>query len=289
MSLSKKRKTIFKPNDDTFEIIDELNKLANSGDYVFRGYNDKKEMLPKIIRYNKYTNHEESILRDFEKYGSQYYNAVSAIDFMSNAQHFDLPTRLLDFTRNPFIALFFALHKEKNDSDDYYYLCYASLSKNINLPYINPPTSWLNVAYPHELLADKACSCITNAEKEYKKGDKRDINNIFPFEKYEDNPEISIKKRASDQKKFINDAIIFIDPNQSNQRINMQQGLFMFPYTLEEGKHLEIIARNTKCLRIHKTHRKELLHYLNSLGYNTFRLMPDLGSICYAIREKYDS
>lgn len=88
------------------------------------------------------------------------------------------------------------------------------------------------------------------------------------------------------QPKIRNKVIFFIDPNQSNQRIIMQQGLFMFPYTLDPNKHLDIIARNSSVVMIHKGLREELLLYLDTLGFNAFRLMPDLSSICDAIRNK---
>ena len=47
-------------------------------------------------------------------------------------------------------------------------------------------------------------------------------------------------------------AILFIDPNYSNQRIIMQQGLFMFPYTLNESEHMSILENHSDYIMIHK-------------------------------------
>ncbi len=66
----------------------------------------------------------------------------------------------------------------------------------------------------------------------------------------------------------------------------MQQGLFMFPYTLDRKEHLDIIKQNSSVIMIHKDLRAELLKYLDTLGFSTFRLMPDLASVCYAVKHK---
>ena len=66
----------------------------------------------------------------------------------------------------------------------------------------------------------------------------------------------------------------------------MQQGLFMFPYTLDEDEHQEILDKNSYCIKIHKNLRYKLIQYLDVLGYNTFRLMPDLSSICEAVKRR---
>ena len=96
----------------------------------------------------------------------------------------------------------------------------------------------------------------------------------------------SLENTVSKQEKIRNHAILFVDPNQSNQRIIMQQGLFMFPYTLDVDEHMEIIKRNTSVIMIHKELRSDLLKYLDTLGFSTFRLMPDLASVCYAVKHK---
>ena len=66
----------------------------------------------------------------------------------------------------------------------------------------------------------------------------------------------------------------------------MQQGLFMFPYTLNENEHNTILDDNTKVIRIHKDLRESLLTYLDTLGINAFRIMPDLASVCGAVERK---
>lgn len=301
MSYSDKYKTIFYSSDEKETIIAELNRLAIDGNYVFRGYNKQEELLPGIIREKKIA-FEENMLEDFERYGCHYFHAITPIDFMSYAQHFGIPTRLLDFTYNPFIALFFALFRQKGsnnsieDDNEYYYIRFASLTENICLSNIAYPNSYGMLSYPMESLAEKACKCIESVTKAYSDGANRNISEVYDLrireqeaKKQNDNSDDAFyhPKADANQDKFMNDAILFIDPNQANQRIIMQQGLFMFPYTLDKGKHMEIIQKNTKYIMIHKAHRNALLQYLDTMGYNTFRLNPDIGSICEAIRQKY--
>lgn len=202
---------------------------------------------------------------------------------MSYGQHFGIPTRLLDFTHNPFVALFFALFKRKGTNNtevkdrDYYYIRYAAASENICLPSIVYRATWDDVDKPVESLAEKAWSCIANADNMHSTSGK--IEDLF---KYKDE-----RERDRDQAMYDDRAILFIDPNYSNQRIIMQQGLFMFPYTLNESEHMSILENHSDYIMIHKSHRDRLLTYLDILGYNTFRLMPDLKSVCDAITQKY--
>ena len=60
----------------------------------------------------------------------------------------------------------------------------------------------------------------------------------------------------------------------------------MFPYTLDEKKHLHIIESNTRLIKIKKDLRNDLLAYLDTIGINAFRIMPDLPSVCEAVERK---
>lgn len=272
---------------DVQTVIDRLNDLARQGDLVFRGYGKQDELFPNIIRANDYSNLEEKLLGDFENYGKNYYNAITPIDFMSCAQHFGLPTRLLDFTFNPFIALSFALYMTKNNNyknqndKEYYYIRYASIKKNICIPSIPLKDSIYNSnLFKTDSLARKSCQCIGSVT------DLFGQNYLGRTSSSICETEFTIDNLLGMQEKIDSRAILFINPNQANQRIIMQQGLFMFPYTLNKEEHLKILEKNTNCIMIHKDVRNELLKYLEILGYNAFRLMPDLSSICAAIKRK---
>lgn len=268
-------------------VIDRLNLLARNGDYVFRGYGRQDEMFPNIIRDKDFSNVETILLQDFEKYGSNYFRANTPIDFMSYAQHFGLPTRLLDFTRNPFIALSFALYMPKGpkykDEEDktYYYVRYASLEDNLCVPSIPLNDDLYNMKLTRtDSLATKATQCIDSVTDLF--GNNNMHRSVFALDGFKDTVDNTYKK----QEKIRDHVILFVDPNQSNQRIIMQQGLFMFPYTLDKEEHLNVIKRHSKVIKIHKDLRDELIKYLDVLGYNTFRLMPDLSSICEAVKRR---
>lgn len=272
-------------DDGVQSVIDKLNLLARNGDYVFRGYGKQEELFPNIIRKGDYANVENDLLYDFEKYGSSYFHASTPIDFMSYAQHFGLPTRLLDFTYNPFIALSFALYMPKStnykypDDKDYYYIRYASITDNLCVPTIPLKDEIYNMPLTRaESLATKACQCIDSVRDLFGRNFvNRNVTSLVTE---------NIEKSIVDQKKINNRTILFVTPNLSNQRIIMQQGLFMFPYTLDKEEHLKILDNNSHYIKIHKDLRNELIKYLDILGYNTFRLMPDLSSICEAVKRR---
>ncbi len=291
------------------ETITKLTELAKNRALVFRGYGKQSELYPNIIRDGDLTNREIELLSAFEKYGLQYFSVNSPIDFMSYAQHFGLPTRLLDFTYNPFIALFFALFMPKStnysnpDDKEFYYIRYCDLGEQIVF-------NSLPIRMTIEDEAFKADSFVFQCKKGIDTIDEI-IKLLGSENKGDDDPALrkilmyfrTIYRTTHNQnkisdihqfKEFIDDLllkfqskrILFIDANQCSSRIIMQQGLFMFPYDLEKERHRSILESNTNLIKIHKDTRADLLEFLDRMGLNSFRLMPDLQSVCYAIKRK---
>lgn len=280
---------------DQKELINTLTYLAGCNNYVFRGYNLQEQLLPNIIRKKDLSNVENNLLDEFEKFGSHYFVARTPIDFLSYGQHYGLPTRLLDFTYNPFIALAFALFSKKSpgnykntEDKDFYYIRYCRIGENIHLKGIPSYDAftfgcfeWDSISKRTQEVLRYYTSCLSNADDifflDYVKGlQSCDHQQGICADEYLECMTQKVRNRK----------LGFIDPSQSNQRMIMQQGLFMLPYSLSVEEHYDLIYQNTSVLKIHKDLRESLQDYLNTLGYNTFRLMPDLPSVCQAVTQK---
>lgn len=95
------------------------NLLDESSHFIFRGHaSDKWELKPSIWRNNgNNISIEYSMLNEFKRLHYPYTlpRPLKKIDLLFLAQHYRMPTRLLDWTTNPLIALFFACNEEKNN------------------------------------------------------------------------------------------------------------------------------------------------------------------------------
>jgi hypothetical protein len=86
---------------------------------LYRGQSQDKMLLPKIARYNleDAESVEREMLEDFQRRSIHLieYHPGNSWDWLALAQHHGMATRLLDWTENPLIALWFSMSPKLED------------------------------------------------------------------------------------------------------------------------------------------------------------------------------
>lgn len=105
---------------DFIEKIVHLNKEKEAGSEIFyRGHAvESWKLKPSILRKPNGVVKEHLLFRDMVAHTPQSFSGCkSALDYLVQMQHYELPTRLLDVTMNPLAALFFACAEEDTQEE----------------------------------------------------------------------------------------------------------------------------------------------------------------------------
>lgn len=106
---------------DFLEIVDILENEKNTdvnnvgNEYYYRGVGDSSWGLEPSIMFNNLEWCESKMIREFKQLWPDEFNDTDNFNVVAKMQHFGLPTRLLDFTTNPMVALYFACCNEPNN------------------------------------------------------------------------------------------------------------------------------------------------------------------------------
>jgi hypothetical protein len=106
-------------------VISELNKesiylrtLSASSISFYRGQSDFSWGLSPRLYREKLLDKESVLIAEFLRIASLSFQQMAYFDILVKMQHYGLPTRLLDTTLNPLVALFFACHGDGQKDKD---------------------------------------------------------------------------------------------------------------------------------------------------------------------------
>lgn len=248
----------------------------------FRGHADPNYILrPSIMRTSHLTQNESKIYHeliincpaDFEK-------CHSHLEKLVKMQHYGLPTRLLDITRNPLVALYFAC---ESNLESYGELILIS-PENHEIKYPQSDTVSILASLPvfpyakqqefGQLAANSSIS-----DREFNKRVSRLIHEVR-LEK----PAFQAEIKKND---IISNFIVYALKN--NDRIVKQDGAFILcglpdgERTLEEFRYRE----NGKKIVVLIDKKKKVLEQLETFSINRASLFPEIECVAEYLKRKH--
>ncbi len=228
--------------------------------YIFRGLGNKNWLLNTSLQRHCGTKSnylEESLNRNFEKYAS---DEIRSIDGEQNiwkilalGQHHGLPTRLLDWTYSPLIALHFAVDNMDLMNEDSVVYMVNSKIINKNLP--------------------SQMRKILENENSYVFTDKMLHSLYTSLNKFDNVTE--------------NDFLAIFEPPAFDNRIINQFGLFTIANGAE--KNINKILEDNECVKliIPSRIKMEIRDYLDQMNINERILFPGLDGLSKWLQRHY--
>lgn len=268
--------------DDIFD----LKKGFHKNVLFYRGHSCINYFLqPGIKREQCWLENENVMYQELlVRCPQNFVHCQTHLEYLVEMQHYGLPTRLLDITENPLVALYFACISNKEKPGEVFVLC----EKPENVKYAKSDTAAILAALPtlhyHEQRRlHKLCG---NGKTEKEDEEYSALAGKLASEVKSRNPAFEPRILKKDLLGYV-----FVTPARSNQRIVKQEGSFIV-CGLGAGESLDRLRfcdNEGKKMVFVITEKEKILKELDMLSVNRASLFPEIDDVAEYIREKYQS
>lgn len=253
-------------------------ELEDTKDYhiFYRGQSDKKYgLLPSIYREEALIRNEDKIFRDIiAQCPTDFKGSASTFEKLVKMQHYSLPTRLLDITTNPLVALYFACDNDETDGKLFRFEVKTSDIKYFDSDAVS-------------IVSNIAKRPVDFSIEKYRDSDCEDFNSQTDIAclLHEIKCEKPHFQNVIDSKDI--ERVFCVKPMFDNPRIIRQSGAF-FLYGIDGCKSKPaILDFEYKMYIIGKAHKKKIRKQLEALGIDKSTLFPEVEHVAEHIKEKY--
>lgn len=270
------------------DFINELKKIPapRKTELFFRGHSDiDYELKPGIYRNTNLILNEHILFKEFIlRTPTDFLNEKSALEKLVKMQHYGLPTRLLDITSNPLVALYFA--------------CCSNTKKDGKVISFRIPNSYIKY-YDSDTV-----SILSNISKRPENFNIKNTTNLEIAEFNSDENVQYLLHEIREEKSYFQpiinsedlEKVVAVKVKQSNNRIIKQSGAFLiFGINIEKKNPATVpidwIVNSSKekiDFTIRKDDKKLILKELDTLGINEATLFPELDNQARYLKSKYN-
>lgn len=261
--------------------LDHLKKLdvADGMLLYFRGHSKSSYKLePSIYRNTGWIANEAAMIKELIlRCPNDFSGGLSTFQCLVKMQHYGLPTRLLDITSNPLVALYFACETHDTDDKDGEVIVFGYDVDQVK--YFDSDT----------------VSVVANLSRRSVDFTVPDVTDIVAFNESEgiklllhdirqDKPHFAPIIRSTDLER-----VVCVKPMLDNPRIIRQEGAFLLFGCNEQKQRPAGLEAKTILGRliINRDKKKELSNHLETLGVSKATMFPEIEHVAKHIKDAY--
>ena len=255
------------------QVIKDLKKtiLEKDGEMFFRGQRYFGwSLAPSLYRDSSWVKNENIMIEEMIRQYPEFLDDKKRIDTLTKLQHYDFPTRLLDITENPLVALFFAC----SDKD---------LSTDGCIFYFNPDPKQIKYSNSDSVTV---LANISKMNYEFGENNFKENQDRFLWFLQDEKPNF----RILEDTKILNQCF-YVKAHFNNKRIRSQEGAFILVGVGKDNKEMANIEFETdkckKIIMVDRSRKIDILEELSQFGVNEGVIYPEISKESVYISSKY--